>query len=438
MPTSIEAGRDQHLHVPGLEGVHDGVAVGRLQLTVHHGHAAVTERPGLQTLRLGHGRGRRDRLRLVDGRAHHVDLASSGDLLAHEVVAHLALTFVHETRDDRLATRRRPGDGGHVEVAVHGERQGARDRRSRHVQDVRRGAAALGAPHEGVALLHAEAVLLVDDQQRQAGELDVLLQQRVRADHEAGRAARDPLERGPPLLCAQRRGQQLGRGEHAGEPRRRLGVLHGKRLGRRHERALEAGLRRPHEAVERHDRLARAHVALQQPAHRDRAREVRVQLVERLKLVRGQFERQALQEGPAQVRRCGECGRRSAALLLALVEQQPHLHQQQLFEHEAGARDPGFVQVARQVHGHGGVRARRQPFAVAKRGGQRVGQPAHRRPHAAQEAAQQPRRHLLAGRVHRDDALGVDGVALLFLRGSRGSSRRTTSGRPAAGTCPAG
>jgi len=51
------------------------------------------------------------------------------------------------------------------------------------VQDVRRAAAALGAPHQGVALLHAEAVLLVDDQQRQAGELHVLLQQRVRADH---------------------------------------------------------------------------------------------------------------------------------------------------------------------------------------------------------------------------------------------------------------
>ena len=138
----------------------------------------------------------------------------------------------------------RAGDRGHIEVAVHGQRQGARDRRGRHVEDVRGAAAALGAPHEGVALLHAEAVLLVDDQQRQAGELDVLLQEGVRADHEAGRAAGDPLERGPPLLGAERRGQQLGAAENAGEARRRLGVLDGERLGRSHERPLQAGLRR--------------------------------------------------------------------------------------------------------------------------------------------------------------------------------------------------
>ncbi len=75
------------------------------------------------------------------------------------------------------------------------------------MQDVRRAAAALRAPHQGVALLHAEAMLLVDDEHGQAGELDVLLQQRVRADHEAGRAARDPLERGPSLLGGERRGQ---------------------------------------------------------------------------------------------------------------------------------------------------------------------------------------------------------------------------------------
>ena len=131
--------------------------------------------------------------------------------------------------------------------------------------------------------------------------------------------------------------------------------------------------------------------------------------------MRGQLERQPVQEGAAEVRRRGEGRRRGAALLLALVEQQPDLHEQELFEHEAGARDACLLEVARQMHGHGGVRARRQPFALAQRGRQRVGEPAHRRPHGAQEAAQQPRRHLLAGRVHRDDPLGVHGVALLLL-----------------------
>ena len=62
-------------------------------------------------------------------------------------------------------------------------------------------AAALGAPHERVALLDAEAVLLVDDEQSEPGELDVLLQERVRADHDARRAAGDAPERRAPLLA---------------------------------------------------------------------------------------------------------------------------------------------------------------------------------------------------------------------------------------------
>ena len=45
-------------------------------------------------------------------------------------------------------------------------------------------------------------------------------------------------------------------------------VLLRERLGRRHQRALAAGLDRPQERVERDDRLARADVALQQPLHR--------------------------------------------------------------------------------------------------------------------------------------------------------------------------
>ena len=43
---------------------------------------------------------------------------------------------------------------------------------------------ALGA--QGVALLDAEAVLLVDDDEAEVGELDAFLQQGVRADDDAG------------------------------------------------------------------------------------------------------------------------------------------------------------------------------------------------------------------------------------------------------------
>ena len=52
------------------------------------------------------------------------------------------------------------------------------------MQDVRR--AALG---ERPALLDAEAVLLVDDRDGEVGELDILLDQRVRADDDVRLAA---------------------------------------------------------------------------------------------------------------------------------------------------------------------------------------------------------------------------------------------------------
>ena len=48
---------------------------------------------------------------------------------------------------------------------------------------------------QGVALLDAEAVLLVDDDEAEVGELDVLLEQRVGADDDAGLAA-DDVEQG--------------------------------------------------------------------------------------------------------------------------------------------------------------------------------------------------------------------------------------------------
>ena len=81
--------------------------VGGLELAVDDGDARVAERPGLQALGLGHGRGRGDGLRLLDGRAHDVDLAALGELLAHELVADLALRLLDEARDDGLTAGRR-------------------------------------------------------------------------------------------------------------------------------------------------------------------------------------------------------------------------------------------------------------------------------------------------------------------------------------------
>ena len=92
------------------------------------------------------------------------------------------------------------GDG---EVAVHRERERPRDRRGRHVQDVR-------APslRERGALLDAEAVLLVDDGDGEVGELDVALDEGMRADRDADVPRGDELVRGPPLAGGEARREE--------------------------------------------------------------------------------------------------------------------------------------------------------------------------------------------------------------------------------------
>ena len=75
--------------------------------------------------------------------------------------------------------RRRP-QVGDIEVRVEDLAQCPGDRRCRHQQDMRRSAARLGL--ELRALVHAEPVLLVDDDEAEVGEGHGLLDQGVRAD----------------------------------------------------------------------------------------------------------------------------------------------------------------------------------------------------------------------------------------------------------------
>ena len=73
-----------------------------------------------------------------------------------------------DVRRDRPAAGRQLVEHAGVEVAEHGHGHGARDRRRGHDEHVHADAA--GA--QGVALLDAEAVLLVDDDEAEVVELD--------------------------------------------------------------------------------------------------------------------------------------------------------------------------------------------------------------------------------------------------------------------------
>ena len=128
---------------------------------------------------------------VADPRADDVGLPAGGDLLAQPLPGAVEPAGLLRRRDDgagdAAAAAGQLAQRGDLQVAVDGHRHGARDRRGRHDQHVRR-PVALGA--QGVALLDAEAVLLVDDDQAEVGEVDALLQQGVGADRRCRRCRR--------------------------------------------------------------------------------------------------------------------------------------------------------------------------------------------------------------------------------------------------------
>ena len=145
----------------------------------------------------------------------------------------------------------------------------------------------LGLGPQRVALLDAEPVLLVDHDQAEVGELDPLVEQRVGADDDAGRAGGDLGQRRAAGRRAERAGDQRDPGAaRRRRPARRPGPA--ARAGRRCRggagrpaprsapAAPPARPRRPPGAspAARTTRLARADLALQQPVHRVRRGQV--------------------------------------------------------------------------------------------------------------------------------------------------------------------
>ena len=141
------------------------------------------------------------------------------------------------------------------------------------------------------ALLDAEPVLLVDDDQAEVEELDVLLEQRVGADDDA-RPRRWPAGTAARALgLGHRAGEQLdgrrlrGAAEHpaAGQVAEQLGdrpvVLLGQHLGGREQRGLAARVDDPQHRPQRDQGLAGADLALEQPVHRVRLGEVALDLL---------------------------------------------------------------------------------------------------------------------------------------------------------------
>ena len=200
----------------------------------------------------------------------------------------------HQEGIHLLPSRRQLVQHGHLQIAVHQQRQRPGDGGGRHNQQM--GVVPLGG--QGRPLVHAEAVLLVGNHQPQLPEHRGLGQQGVGA-HRHRRRAVGQLFPGLPLLPlghgageqyrfhAQRR-KQPGKGRRVllrqnfrGSHQRRLAAVPGGQIG----------------GGRRHHGFTAAHVALNQPVHGGAPAEIPADIRNRPPLGAGEGEGQRIQEG---------------------------------------------------------------------------------------------------------------------------------------------
>ena len=185
-------------------------------------------------------------------------------------------------------------------------------------------------------LCHAEPVLFVRDNGAQPMELHTLLNECVRAHDHLRRTSLDGRQCGSFLRSSHRAGEQRARdAQLVQHGRERLRVLRREDFSRRHEGRLPAVLRGQRTQSGRHDRLARADIALHQPVHRPSGGTVCRDFHDRATLCAGRLERQGLKERIQAVCSENNAGIRFSSLFQLL---QAAAEQEQLLEYHASAR----------------------------------------------------------------------------------------------------
>ena len=239
-PHLDDGGGDQQLQYARLELLHH-------PLFLDGAHPAVYQadvQAGQQGLQLGgsvFGGLALQHLRLLDQGADPVGLLA---LLAgepHPLDHILAATVRQGDRGNGSAARRQLVDDGGVEVRIGGHRQGAGDGGGGHDELVGMHPFPLPFFSQGEALMHAEPVLFIDDDQGEALEYHLLLEDGVGAHHHLDAAVRDGGQRLFPrlalLLARQPAHLDAERFQPPGEVD---GVLFGQQLGRGHQPHLAA------------------------------------------------------------------------------------------------------------------------------------------------------------------------------------------------------
>ena len=144
-------------------------------------------------------------------------------------------------RRDRRTARRQLVNGGGVQIGVGGHRQGSRNRRGGHDQLVRMEALLQPFFPQRQALMHAKAVLFVDDHQREAVKLHLLLEDGMGADNHLHLTASDGVLLRKTRFALLFSGKPAHLNAQRGEPGAEvIRVLLCQQFRRRHQRHLLA------------------------------------------------------------------------------------------------------------------------------------------------------------------------------------------------------
>ena len=245
---------DEHIDLFGRELDHHVLDLARAHLAVRHAHA----RLGRGLVHARHG--------VVDGLdavGHVVHLSAATHLQANRRAHHVGVVLPH-VHDHGAAPSRRRGNQAHIAHAARGHLHGTRDGRGRKREHVNLLAQVL----ELLLVLHAKALLLVNDHQAQVLGVHIGRKQAMRADEHINRALGKRLECALLLRRRAKAAEHLDLKAKRGKAfKERLVVLLGQNGRGAEHHDLATGVHALKRRAQGDLGLAKAHVSAQQAVH---------------------------------------------------------------------------------------------------------------------------------------------------------------------------
>ena len=303
---------------------------------------------------------------LFNGRADDVDLVPCGDLLFQVAVHIPPFAPRNKPRLDGFAAGGQLIQHRDVQVSVQQQSQGARDGRGAHDEEM----GAVGLAGQKSPLPHAKTVLLVHNGQPQIFELHRIGKHRMGTHHQPGAPVRNGREGHPPLGGFHSPHQQGDIDAEGFQPVSQSGgVLTGQQLGRGKHGALPAVLGGMPDGRRGHQRLAAAHIPLEQAIHGDLPAKIGTDLVAGPALCSGRGIGQAAPEGFQVHRMHG-----SAGLLPAVAphEEDSQLKHIEFLKNQAAPGGCGFLDGMGRMDAPHRLCPGGHPVAGQQNGGQRV------------------------------------------------------------------